>query len=133
VVVDAERRVLLVRFGHPAVHAAWWATVGGGIEPGESEEEALRRELREEAGLVDVEIGPLVHTRRHVFPWQRRLLDQRERFYLVRVDRHDPAPAVDLAAESVTEIRWWTLDELDATAESIVPPELARLVRTLTP
>ncbi|MFI7060902.1 NUDIX domain-containing protein [Kribbella sp. NPDC050124] len=31
---------------------------GGGVEPGESHAEALRREFREECGLVGVEVGP---------------------------------------------------------------------------
>ena len=39
---------------------------------------------------------------------------QRERYYLVRVDEHEPAPTIDLAAEHVHDVRWWTLDELDA-------------------
>jgi TDG/mug DNA glycosylase family protein len=128
-VLDAERRVLLVRFEHPVTGAAWWATPGGGVDPGESDEQALRRELREEAGLVDVEIGPLVHTRRHVFPWERRILDQRERIHLVRVDRHEPVP--ERTDPGVTGIRWWTLDELDHAVEELAPPELPRLVRTL--
>ena len=61
------------------------------------------------------------------------IIDQRERFYLVRVDRHDAVPTIDVAAEGVTEVRWWTLDELDATDERIVPSELAALVRSLAP
>ena len=31
---------------------------GGGVEPGESHADALRREFREECGLVDVMVGP---------------------------------------------------------------------------
>jgi TDG/mug DNA glycosylase family protein len=131
VVVDAASRVLLVRFEHPVTHDNWWATTGGGVDPGESDEQALRRELREEAGLEGFDIGPLVYTREHTFPWDRRIVHQRERFHLVRVDRHDPAPTIDVAAEGVTEVRWWSLEELDATEEEVVPADLATLVRTL--
>jgi TDG/mug DNA glycosylase family protein len=132
IVLDAGGRVLLVRFQHPVTGRVWLATVGGGIEPRESEEAALRRELMEEAGLAPAEIGPVVHTREHVFPWAARLIDQHERFHLVRVDRHEPAPTIDLGSEAVTEVRWWTLDELDRSTEEIVPAELPQLVRTLT-
>jgi TDG/mug DNA glycosylase family protein len=131
--IDADGRVLLTRFGHPVTLEAWWATVGGGVDPGESDEQALRRELREEAGLVDFDIGPVVHTREHTFPWDRRLLHQQERFYLVRVEAHEPAPTIDVAAEGVTEVRWWTAAELADPPETIVPAELGELVRTLTP
>ena len=62
IVVDEDERVLLVRFdlvrgGHV------WATVGGGLEPGEAHEDAARRELREEVGLEGVDLGPCIWTR----------------------------------------------------------------------
>jgi TDG/mug DNA glycosylase family protein len=133
VVLDAAERVLLVRFEHPVTHDSWWATAGGGIDPGESDEQALRRELREEAGLEEFDVGPLVYTREHTFPWDGRIIHQRERFHVVRVDRHDPAPTIDVAAEGVTEVRWWSLQELDTTREEIIPSDLAALVRTLAP
>ena len=125
--------MLLVRFEHPVSGDSWWATPGGGVEPGESDEEALRRELLEESGLDEFDLGPVVHVREHTFPWDARILHQSERFYLVRVDRHEAVPTIDLAAEGVTEVRWWTLDELDDTDERIVPSELAQLVRSLAP
>src|SRR5439155_25841009 len=131
VVLDGEGRVLLVRFEHPVSRDAWWATVGGGIDPGESDEQALRRELREEAGLEGFRIGPVVHTREHTFPWAGRLIHQHERFHVVRVEAHDPAPTIDVAAEGVTDIRWWTPAELASPAEQVVPEELPALVRTL--
>ena len=130
-VLDAERRVLLVRFEHPVSGDSWWATTGGGIDPGESEEEALRRELLEEAGLEEFELGPMVYNREHTFPWDARIIHQTERFYLVRIDRHDAVPTIDVAAEGVTEVRWWSLAELEATEERVVPSGLAGLVRSL--
>ena len=51
----------------------------------------------------------------------------------MRVDRHDPVPTIDVAAEGVTAVRWWSLAELDATGERIIPSELAQLVRSLAP
>ena len=132
-VVDAKRRVLLVRFEHPVSGEVWWATAGGGVDDGESDQEALQRELREEAGLEAVQaLGPVVFRREHTFPWGSRIIRQHERFYLVRVDAHEVAPTIDLRPEGVTELRWWTLAELDGTSETIVPPGLATLVRDLT-
>jgi double-stranded uracil-DNA glycosylase len=128
-VVDPDARVLLVRFEHPVTGDSWWATTGGGIDEGESDEDALRRELREEAGLEGVQAGPVVFEREHTFPWEGRIVRQHERFRVVRVPGAPPRPTIDLAPEGVTEVRWWTLDELEETAEAIVPRELPELVR----
>jgi TDG/mug DNA glycosylase family protein len=130
-VVDGAARLLLLRFENPPGAEVWWGTPGGGGEPGESDEAALRRELREEVGLEIGDPGPVVWEREHVFPWQGRLLRQRERFHLIRVDAFEVAPAVDVAAEGVRGFRWWTLDELATTGERLAPRALARGLQAL--
>jgi len=132
VVVDPAGRVLLVLFEFPD----WtgWATPGGGVDPGESDEEALRRELAEEAGLEGFELGPLVWRRTHLFELGIDWDGQVERYYLVRAAAFEPAPRLtweELNAEYVTAVRWWTQDELEATDDEFAPRELPRLVREL--
>jgi 8-oxo-dGTP pyrophosphatase MutT (NUDIX family) len=129
-VLDPDDRILLARFYAPWSSESWWATPGGGLE-GQPLEEALRRELREEAGLVDFELGPTVWTRRHSFLWEGRQVDQRETYMLVRVPAFEPEPEVDLSAEMVTELRWWTLDEIEQSSERFAPSELAARLREL--
>jgi TDG/mug DNA glycosylase family protein len=129
-VLDRRQRVLLVKFVD-VVGQVWWATPGGGLAEGESVEEALRRELLEELGLAEFELGPEIWTRDHTFAWMGRMLRARERIYLVRVDEHEPEPALDLREEGVHDVRWWTLGELDASRETLVPLQLPALVREL--
>ncbi|HZR96163.1 MAG TPA: NUDIX domain-containing protein [Gaiellaceae bacterium] len=129
-VLDDEGRALAVRFED--TFGTWWSTPGGGVEEGESDEHALERELAEEVGLRDYELGPQIWTRMHWFVDPRRWAGQCERHYLVRVRHFDPRPsftADELIAEGVHEARWFTPEELESVVTG--PRRLAQLVREL--
>ncbi len=130
--LDPDDRILLVRWVNEDHGVDTWLTPGGGVDEGEEPDEALRRELREETGLASFELGPTIWTRRHAFPWYGRTVDQRETFRLVRVPAFEPKPdPAALDAEGVHEVRWWTLDELEASSATFAPRELAALLRGL--
>ena len=57
VVLDGER-VLLIKRGHAPLKGQW-SLPGGGVETGETLEQAVAREVLEETGLT-VEVGPIV-------------------------------------------------------------------------
>jgi len=65
VLIDAEGRFLLTSRPPGKVYAGYWEFPGGKVEPGETVEQALRRELHEELGIA---IGPAL-------PWQVELVD----------------------------------------------------------
>jgi ADP-ribose pyrophosphatase YjhB (NUDIX family) len=121
IILDEDDHVLLCRFvfPHPAVPngaPAVWAAPGGGIEPGEDGLCALRRELREETGLVTA-IDPL-----HVWHQAVVAADQApgydgivNDYFLIRATHFEPQGEFtddQLAAEHLGAFRWWQLSEI---------------------
>ena len=134
IVLDPDDRILLVRFLFPT-GKTFWATPGGGIEMGESSGEAIRRELAEETGLDDVDVGPVVWTRLHIVPFIGGQWDgQHEEYHLVRTRSFTPEPRLSweqLNAENVFELRWWALAALEEADETFAPRRLPELLREL--
>ena len=63
-VIERDGRWLLGRRPEGKRHAGQWEFPGGKVEPGESDHDALGRELREELGLVLVSVGAVRCVRR---------------------------------------------------------------------
>lgn len=66
VIRDDEGRIFATQRGY-GEWKDWWEFPGGKIEPGESREQALRREIREELA-ADIEVGELFHTIDYDYP-----------------------------------------------------------------
>lgn len=137
-VLDDRGAALLVRLSFP--HGAWWVLPGGGIAEGESDHDALHRELAEEIGLVGAVIGAHLWTRTHAFDFVdadgTSWSGQRENVYLVRCAHFVPVPHMsleELTAENLDEIRWWSADEICAHAgpDHFAPRDLCMHVRSV--
>ena len=130
-IVDPADRVLLVRFDWPK--RTVWASPGGGIEPGETDEQALVRELAEECGLRDFTLGPCIWTRTHWFTDMAGWAGQTERTYLIRTETFEPAPEwspTKLASEGIGAQAWFAPEDFDPEL-SFSPRRLPELVREL--
>lgn len=110
---DSEGRILLARLTYgPEV----WAMVGGVAEPGESPDEAARREALEEAGLkVTTERLLAVCDRGQVilFIFEGRVI----------------GGALTPQVEEIAELRWFTPDEIASVPVYEVIRRLAREMR----
>jgi 8-oxo-dGTP pyrophosphatase MutT (NUDIX family) len=102
VVTDADGKVLLIQ--HTYVHG--WYLPGGGVERGETAEEALARELVEEAGVRVTSRPVLVsfHSNHVKFPGDHVLI--------YRVGRWEPCVATSRG--EIHELGWFPADDLPA-------------------
>lgn len=128
ILLTRDREVLLMRVVPPDGSAVFWITPGGGLEPGEAFDEGLRRELREELDLHAFELGPLVFQRDHTFDWDGRRYRQKERLFVVHLERFEPRINDADEARTVERIQWWPVDELERMGERVTPVELHAIV-----
>ncbi|PRY32320.1 mutator protein MutT [Pseudosporangium ferrugineum] len=102
-----EGRVLLVhRSPHRHVYPDMWGLGGGHMEPGETELDALARELDEEIG-VQIEPGSAIHLCR----LQKGLGEEAVHFSAWIVEQWEGTPT-NAAPEEHDEIRWFRPDDL---------------------
>jgi ADP-ribose pyrophosphatase YjhB (NUDIX family) len=132
VVLDPGRRVLLLRYDDDSPVGRHWATPGGGLNPGESYAAAASRELAEETGWGDVVLRGEIHRHVRMVEHGGRIVRQHECLFLARTDRARRElgdVAAMHASDGIAAWRWWTLAELDTTAEVVWPAGLAGLIR----
>ncbi len=114
-VTDADDRVLLGR--NPGWPEGRFSTLAGFVEPGESIEDAVRREVAEEAG---VRVGEVRYLASQPWPFPASLMIGCSALAL------DPAITVD--GVEITEARWFSRDDLLADCRSgrlLIPPGIS--------
>ncbi|MFJ3896878.1 NUDIX domain-containing protein [Streptomyces sp. NPDC090083] len=94
-------RVLVIRRGPDSSSPGYWAPLSGKLEPGETQEEALVREVHEEVGLA---VSPLTKV------WESQAYDGRFRLHWWTATETGDGTIVPDPAE-VSEVRWVTPTE----------------------
>ena len=139
-VIDDQQRILLFHIHDTRpVHEAfpemivYWITPGGGIEPEETVEQAARRELWEETGIEVEEVGPCVLYYERIINGDIGRMLLQERFFVVRVPTSvvSMSNMLDYEHETHRGYHWWTLQELAATQDYILPPNLSTLLSSV--
>ncbi|MBL4731393.1 MAG: NUDIX domain-containing protein [Rhizobiaceae bacterium] len=109
-VQDDDGRILLVKH----TYVAGWHMPGGGVEAGETLEEALAKELREEANLVPECASKLVGL------YLNTKASRRDHVALFHITKFQQ-PSLPSPNHEIAECRWFVLDELpdDTTAATL--------------
>jgi NAD+ diphosphatase len=118
-VIDHNDRIVLGR--QPVWPARRFSTLAGFVEPGESLEAAVRREVREEVG---VEVGTVTYAGSQPWPFPSSLMAG---FFA-------QAQTTDIVLEDeISEARWWRREELDAAlaAGELLLPGSVSIARRL--
>jgi 8-oxo-dGTP pyrophosphatase MutT (NUDIX family) len=132
VLLNHRSEILLLRAHDPAdaTKASWWEIPGGGIDPGESSQDGARRELREETG-IDAMVGPAIWRQHNVFDFGGIHFDQHEVIHVAWCQgspEFAPTHLEWLEAQAFEGHRWWPLEELLASDESVLPPRLREFI-----
>lgn len=106
---DRDDRALLGRQGRWA--PGWFSTLAGFVESGESAESAVRREVREESGVV-VASGPedLAYLGSQPWPFPSSLM--------LGFHAWTDDPVTEPDGDEIAEVRWFSRDELAAACEA---------------
>ncbi|HTA07564.1 MAG TPA: NUDIX domain-containing protein [Streptosporangiaceae bacterium] len=132
---DRAGRILLFRAELASRTAGhWWELPGGGIEPGESYQQAAVREIREETGL-DISPAQVGQPRwRRTATWTARGIRRLQHEVVVAVQLDADAPAITYSGQTAEELeeyvgaRWWDVADLVASTERFYPGRLPDLL-----
>lgn len=131
ILLDSGNRVWLFRINDPV--RPRWILPGGGVEEGESWGVTARRELWEECGINDVELGPIVAKREAIGIIAGLPTLAQERYFVARL--HGQSPHVNnmlpYEIDDYTAQQWFSAADIRASYEQVYPIGLANLLELL--
>ena len=112
----------------------FWITPGGGIDDGESPEEAVIREIREETGFEGLLEPQLIANARNSFTFNGCSYEDDESLYHVKVPKFTPSGdgnPCTAERESSLGFKWWDISALLSSGEMLKPERLGKIIAEL--
>ena len=134
--ISPLKRVLLFKYKNTApdgVERPCWSTVGGGRPDDETIAQTALREILEETGMSDVRLGPVVWYGEDAERVGDGSIVFKEHFVVAHAltEALDTGGWTDWERDQIIDIRWWTADELQLSAENIFPRNLGSLLEPI--
>ena len=129
IVLDPEGRALMFRYDVPG-RPPFWVTAGGECEPGETFEEAARRELLEETGIIADPGRQIARLTPEFITVEGEPVQADERFFIVHVTeaRIDTSRHTALEQQLMTQHRWFSRVELASWPEAVFPVTINEMI-----
>ena len=139
IVLNKQNQIFLFRytFDFFAEQESIWITPGGGLDDGESFEEALKRELFEELGieLSGNDSTPQIYYRFPLYELKNgETVRSEERFYLVRLDETEffYTNWTESESQRMTAGKWWSVEEIRQSEEKFFSEDVVEIIERLS-
>ena len=134
VLLDENDRFLLLLTASPRLQTpvVRWLTPGGGVEVHESHAEGAIRELFEETGLrVDSVGDPIWSIEGQSVFNDGHVQSTYSEYFVVRTNSFEITNEnwMDNEFVDITDVRWWTLEELHTSGEKYSPEPLLEVIQ----
>jgi ADP-ribose pyrophosphatase YjhB (NUDIX family) len=106
---------------------SYWVPPGGGVEIGETFENAAIRELVEETGVVLNSVGKCILIRDAQLMYAGQLVAQQDRFFFARISGR-PSLGQFGPSEGIVAAKWWPIAEIENSTEAFFPSGIPTLL-----
>lgn len=112
-----------------------WITPGGGLDEGESFDDALKRELFEELGVQITESCPEIYFRNPLYTMKNgEVIQSVEKFFLVTLDSEffSFEHWTESEKKRMSVGKWWSMEEIQQSEDEFFTKDIIRILMELS-